>query len=131
MDVFAPLAGMAALTVSMDSAWLYANHANHVKLFERIQKSPLTIRWIPAAMVYVLIIAAVYVAAVQPSTSFTHAALAGAGLGLAMYGVYDLTNFATLTDYTLAMTLTDMAWGTVLCGAIATAGFGIKSLWAS
>ena len=31
-----------------------------------------------------------------------------------MYGLYDLTNFATLKGYTLEMTLTDMAWGDFL-----------------
>ena len=113
------------LTLLMDTLWLYTNHANHVKLFERIQKSPLTIRWIPAGLVYVLILATVYLFAVQDSKSLQQATVSGAGLGFAMYGLYDLTNYATLTEYTLYMTLTDVAWGTILCGAIAAVGFTI------
>jgi len=128
MDAFIPIVGMTMLTLLMDAVWLYTNHADHMKLFERIQKSPLTIRWIPAGLVYILIIAAVYLFAVQDSKSLQQATLKGVGLGLAMYGVYDLTNYATLTNYTLSMTLTDMAWGTVLCGAIAATGFYLKPM---
>lgn len=128
MDAFIPIVGMTTLTLLMDAVWLYTNHADHMKLFERIQKSPLTIRWIPAGLVYILIIAAVYLFAVQDSKSLQQATLKGVGLGLAMYGVYDLTNYATLTNYTLSMTLTDMAWGTVLCGAIAATGFYLKPM---
>ena len=39
----------------------------------------------------------------------------GALMGLVIYGVYDLTNFATLKDFSLRMTLTDLTWGTFLC----------------
>ena len=128
MDAFIPIVGMTVLALLLDGAWLYANHVDHMKLFERIQKSPLTVRWIPAGLVYVLIIVAVYLYAVQDTKSLQQAALKGAGLGLAMYGLYDLTNYATLTNYTLSMTLTDMVWGTVLCGSIATTGFYLKHM---
>jgi uncharacterized membrane protein len=37
-----------------------------------------------------------------------------------MYGLYDLTNYATLKGYTLEMTVVDMAWGTFLCGTAAS-----------
>jgi uncharacterized membrane protein len=76
--------------------------------------------------VYILIIIAVYFFAVKEGTSFSNAVLRGAALGFAMYGLYDLTNYATLTNYTLQMTLTDMTWGTVLCGLIAAVGFYLK-----
>ena len=37
---------------------------------------------------------------------------AGWGPGLAAFGVYDLTNLATLRGYTVLMTVVDMVWGT-------------------
>jgi len=43
-----------------------------------------------------------------------------------MYGLYDLTNYATLTNYTLTMTVKDMAWGTFLSALVAAAGFYLK-----
>lgn len=40
----------------------------------------------------------------------------GALLGLVVYGVYDLTNYALLKDWSLSMTMVDLLWGTVACG---------------
>lgn len=40
----------------------------------------------------------------------------GALFGLVAYGVYDLTNLATLKDWTLKMTIIDMLWGGVISG---------------
>jgi uncharacterized membrane protein len=42
----------------------------------------------------------------------------GALFGLIAYGVYDLTNLATLADWTVKMTIIDMLWGTVVCGLV-------------
>jgi uncharacterized membrane protein len=126
MDAFIPIVGMIGAVIVLDATWLTINYSYHMKLFESIQKSPLTVRLVPAILVYILIIVAVYFFAVKEGTSFSNAVLRGAALGFAMYGLYDLTNYATLTNYTLQMTLTDMTWGTVLCGLIAAVGFYLK-----
>jgi len=39
-----------------------------------------------------------------------------------MYGLYDLTNAATLTRYPLMFALQDILWGTLLCATVAAAG---------
>ena len=33
------------------------------------------------------------------------------GLGLVAFGIYDLTNYATLSNYPLMMVIRDMLWG--------------------
>ena len=125
MDAFIPIVGMLGTLLAADAIWLTANMSYHTKLIENIQKSPLTMRVIPAVLVYILIIAALYVFALDAKT-LKEAALKGAALGFAMYGLYDLTNYATLTNYTFQMTVKDMAWGTVLCGLVAAAGFYLQ-----
>ena len=57
------------------------------------------------------------VVAGQPLT----AALWGGLFGLIGYGIYDLTNYATLAQYALRMTVVDMSWGTVLFALTASA----------
>jgi len=49
----------------------------------------------------------------------------GALFGFFTYATYDLTNQATLRNWTLQLTLIDVAWGTVLAAAAATAGYSI------
>jgi uncharacterized membrane protein len=50
------------------------------------------------------------------------AALSGAVLGLVAYGTYDITNLATLKGWSAPLSLTDLAWGTVLTAAAAGLG---------
>ena len=46
----------------------------------------------------------------------------GAVLGAIGYGTYEFSNFATLRNWTWAMVWTDLIWGTVLTGTVATIG---------
>jgi uncharacterized membrane protein len=80
----------------------------------------------PAVAFYLLYAAGVVVFAVRPADSFATAAGLGLFLGLFGYGVYDLTNQATLKTWPASLTLVDMAWGTVLTGVGATAGYAAR-----
>jgi uncharacterized membrane protein len=110
-----------AVMLTLDVIWLTANSAYHREVFAELQSKPLQIRWVPAALVYLLMIIAVWFFAVAPSTSWMEAAGRGALIGLVMYGLYDLTNYATLAAYPLHYVLRDMAWGMVLCATTAAA----------
>jgi uncharacterized membrane protein len=75
---------------------------------------------------YVLYAAAVAFFAVLPNLavpSWTTVALHGAFLGLAAYGTYDATNYATLKDFTFSVMAVDWAWGTLLTSVSATAAW--------
>ena len=120
-----PITIAQILTVSlvmlgMDAVWLVGNAAFHRQVFATIQGSPLKVRMGPAAIAYVLMIAGVWFFAVRPAgDDWLAAAGRGAALGALMYGVYDMTNLATLTKYPLNYAITDMIWGTALCGTVA------------
>jgi uncharacterized membrane protein len=116
--------GVLLLTmVAMDAVWLTANADTSRSLFAAVQGSPLQIRWIPAALVYILMVVATWIFAVQPAKTVVDAAGSGALLGFVMFGLYDLTNYSTLSRYTLSFTLTDMAWGTLLLMIASAAAF--------
>jgi len=106
-----------------DVTWLSLRNDYHKKLFESIQKSKLDVRWIPAIAVYVIILVAIYLGAVRDAKSVSDAALRGMLVGVLLYAFYDLTNYATITNYTLEMTVMDITWGTVLCTAAAATGY--------
>lgn len=48
----------------------------------------------------------------------------GALMGFVSYATYDLTNHATLRDWSTVLTLADMAWGTLLSAAASAIGYG-------
>lgn len=55
------------------------------------------------------------------------AAVYGALFGLFTYATYDLTNYATLRNWTLQLTVVDVAWGTILGAVTSTATVWVVS----
>lgn len=79
---------------------------------------------LPAAIFYLLYPLGIVVFAVQPalkSGSLVTAALWGALFGFFTYATYDLTNHATLRNWSTILTIVDIAWGSIL-GAVSAAG---------
>ena len=116
----------ALFMLAFDMIWLTLRSSYNNSIISSVQGSLPKIRLIPAALIYILIPLTVLIFAVMPSMEMEMAIARGAFLGFAMYGVYDLTNYATLNGWTLNMTVTDMAWGTFICGFTAAFAFYIK-----
>ena len=79
--------------------------------------------WAAAGIFYLIYAIGLTVFAVIPGTDAAaplEALWRGALFGLVAYATYDLTNHATLRDWPLIVTVVDLAWGTVLSGAVAT-----------
>jgi uncharacterized membrane protein len=79
--------------------------------------------WAAVVPVYVLLVLGLMMFVLPRATGNTlfAAMRLGAGFGVITYGVYDLTNYATLRHYSLKLALVDIIWGAVVCGAVATA----------
>ncbi len=58
---------------------------------------------------------------IQQDSSWLSTFGVGALLGFVVYATYDFTNYATLKDWTLSLTIVDVAWGAVLCGLVTSA----------
>jgi uncharacterized membrane protein len=111
---------LVALLV-LDAVWLTVRKDYHMSFFYAVQKSPLTVRWAPAAVVYILLATGI-AWALKDARTLKRATLTGAAVGAVMYGFYDATNYATLERWTAEMAITDTLWGTVAgAGAAATA----------
>ncbi len=87
-------------------------------------------RMIPAVVFYLLYPLGLMIFAINPALktgSLQSAILLGALFGLFTYGTYDLTNQATLRNWTTSLTLIDMAWGGVLGALTAGSAFWVTS----
>ncbi|MDG2284661.1 MAG: DUF2177 family protein [Alphaproteobacteria bacterium] len=109
----------------MDAVWLgvIASDFYFGALGGLLREDP---NWLAAAVFYLGYIAGVVYFAVLPTSleaGWMAAAKRGALLGLLAYATYDMTNLATLVGWSLTVSLVDMAWGMVITGAAATAGF--------
>jgi uncharacterized membrane protein len=83
------------------------------------------VRWGAAILFYLLYIVGVVVLVVLPNARgpLPRTAALGALLGVVAYATYDLTNLATLARWPLGVTLADLAWGAIVTGATAAAGW--------
>ena len=97
------LAGVIILVV--DIPWLLFNRDRSARMILNIQGSALSMRWIPALLVY----PALAILILQ-ANSLKQAAL----IGLSTYAVYDLTNYAILKNYPLDFAIMDIIWGSIL-----------------
>lgn len=78
-----------------------------------------------AGLFYLLFVAGIVALAVFPALSgggWVAALWMDAVLGLVAYGTYDITNLSTLRNWSLQVTLLDLAWGTALTAVSAVAG---------
>ena len=120
------LAAVGALVfMVLDGVWL----GLLMKNFYREQLAPIVRladggiapNW-PAAFVVYILLGTGMALFVTPATSTVPSAAAfGALFGLVVYGVYDFTNYATLRQWALALTLVDVAWGVLATAAASTA----------
>jgi uncharacterized membrane protein len=87
--------------------------------------------WAAAMAFYVLFGGGLLYFCVDPalrSGSPGYAALNGAALGLLIYGTYDLTNLAVLSDWDGKVAAADVLWGVFFSSATACAAYGAGSV---
>ena len=80
----------------------------------------------PALIFYLMYPVGILIFAVLPALEggrWTNALLMGALFGFFVYLTYDMTNLATLRNWTTALAVQDIAWGTFVTGLTATAAF--------
>lgn len=77
--------------------------------------------FIAAGIFYLLFVFGMVIFVVEPAMkndSMIQNVMKGALFGLVTYATYDLTNFATLANWPILVTVVDMLWGTVLIAAV-------------
>lgn len=85
---------------------------------------------LPAVAFYVLYVAGIVyfpISAAFASGRWSTALVEGALFGFFAYATYDLTNQATLREWSTIITLADLCWGTALTAVAATLGYLITN----
>jgi len=80
------------------------------------------VRLWPALAFYLMYPIGLVILAIVPalrSGSLAEAILLGAVLGAVTYATYDLTNYATLRNWSLQLTVVDILYGSIVAGSVA------------
>lgn len=83
--------------------------------------------WWAAALVYVCLGLGIAAFVVPRADGVATAALFGALFGLVVYGVYDLTNYSTLTQWPLPLVAADIAWGALASAITSVAAYSVAA----
>ena len=83
--------------------------------------------WWAAALVYACLGLGIAAFVVPRADSVGSAALYGALFGLVTYGVYDMTNHSTLSQWPLGLAMADIAWGAFASAIVAAAAFSVSA----
>ena len=131
MQSIATVATFAAVYVAMDAVWLAVARNMYATNVARIQGSPLSVRWAPAVVCYALIVLAAYILILHDVSvcSYYGVALRATMFALLAYGVYNLTNLATLNGFSLRAALVDTLWGVVVINVSTLMAFMVARRW--
>ena len=103
--------GIFLLLLSFDALYIIVFNSYFQKLFKTVQGGrELSIKYGGFIATYLFMSSIIYyfgiVKKFTPSEMFL--------LGISIYGVYELTNYATLVDWTMRMVVLDTLWGGIL-----------------
>lgn len=121
-----PIAAMAATLLALDLLWLgvvapsfYRSQIGHL-----MADKP---TWWAALLFYLVYTFGVWLFVTQPALAgqapLRDTLLRGALFGLVCYSAFDLTSQAVLRDWPVALTVADLAWGTLLTALVGGAGW--------
>ena len=94
----------------LDAIYIGSQYKYLSKMYSGIQNSPLKINFVGAALCYIVLTFLLYYFILSKKRKILDAFL----LGLAVYAVYETTNYATFTKWPIYMLVVDTLWGGVL-----------------
>jgi len=123
--------GAALITVGvLDGLWL-GLIAREFYRSQMVAVAAENFNMVPAVLFYFLYpLGVLFVALTPPAHGWTEALGRSALLGLVAYGVYDLTNMATLKAWPTKLVLVDVAWGTFITAMAGLAAYSAMT-WAA
>ena len=100
----------AILFIVIDTIYLNLMKNYFSKQIQSVQGSPIKMRVLGAAICYIFLIIGLNYFIIKPNRSVSDAFL----LGIVIYGVYETTNYALLTKWSMLTVVLDTLWGGIL-----------------
>ncbi|OQA35560.1 MAG: hypothetical protein BWY54_00563 [Candidatus Dependentiae bacterium ADurb.Bin331] len=125
----ATFVGMWVLFIVIDLFWLgFVMRDFYMEALARkarIIDGVLAPHWPASLAVWFLIVFGIFFFVLPLADSWLRAGIYGAVYGLILYGVYDLTNFATLQDWPIKLVMADCVWGILLNAVISAISYKV------
>jgi uncharacterized membrane protein len=100
----------AIVMISLDFVYLTVMKGYFSNQVKAVQGTPLKINYLGAAICYIFLITGLNYFIIKPRKSVTDAFL----LGIVIYGVYETTNYALFSNWSIISVIIDTLWGGLL-----------------
>lgn len=100
----------AIMLITIDFMYLRLIRSHFSKQIQAVQGSPMKVNYLGVAICYIFLIIGLNYFIIKPRKSVSDAFL----LGLIIYGVYETTNYALLSKWSLFTVIVDTLWGGIL-----------------
>ena len=115
----------AIVMISLDFVYLTVMKGYFNNQVKRVQGTPLQINYLGAAICYIFLITGLNYFIIKPRKSVTDAFL----LGIVIYGVYETTNYALFSNWSIISVIIDTLWGGLLFASTAYVVEKIKNVF--
>jgi uncharacterized membrane protein len=105
----------AIVLISIDFVYLNVMKGYFSNQVKMVQGSPLKVNFLGAAICYIFLIVGINYFIIKPRRSVTDAFL----LGIVIYGVYETTNYALFSNWSIISVIIDTLWGGLLFASTA------------
>ena len=100
----------AIVLISLDFVYLNVMKGYFMNQVKMVQGTPLKVNYLGAAICYIFLITGLNYFIIKPRKSVTDAFL----LGIVIYGVYETTNYALFSNWSMISVIIDTLWGGLL-----------------
>ena len=100
----------AIVMISLDFVYLSSMKGYFANQVKNVQGSPLKLNFLGAAICYIFLVVGINYFIIKPRKSVSDAFL----LGLVIYGVYETTNYAIFSNWSIISVIIDTLWGGLL-----------------
>jgi uncharacterized membrane protein len=105
----------AIIMISLDFVYLSVMKGYFMNQVKNVQGSALKLNYFGAAICYIFLVAGLNYFIIKPRKSVSDAFL----LGLVIYGVYETTNYALFSNWSIITVIMDTLWGGLLFASTA------------
>lgn len=109
MDIYL-IFKIALVLIAVDAVYIMMIQNAFGAMIKSIQNSPMKLKWEGAILCYAALVTLMYKFIIEPGKSTMDAFI----LGGCVYGVYDATNYATITNWNPTIAIMDTLWGATL-----------------
>lgn len=114
----------AIVFVVLDGIYLNLIKSSYNRQIKNVQGSDIKVNIIATGITYVILIFGINYFIIQKKRSVSDAAL----LGFVIYGTYDFTNLALLSNWSVLLSIIDTMWGAVLFGLTTAIVYKLESI---